>query len=642
LSRSDRDSALCRDGLVNAAYQAVAFTGSVPEYNREKVVAEEQGKKISFLWMIHSSPATKSSSTRPQQVLNSSLGFSEIKGTQVDTLPEQVDTRPSFQNSQFEELGQQVDTLPEQVDTRPSFQNSQFEELGQQVDTLKRRSTRDLPPRTGRPGGIQGVVSFGCEGRPGVVSRVLFPLVVKEDLVWYPGCCSLRLYRKTWCGIQGVVPFSEMASSSTGKSTSMNLRILSEVLGHLSTRLANGQHPFMQEVPAFPSQGQVRAFSWLVNLMNAITLDMRSYIGMWNLSFMVVLAKNMKEMWWGFDALGALVEQWHPHTHTFVFQAFEASVLLEEVELFLGWRRCLEYDAVTPLLPWEEILADIVQDKMEVLRMMNKHGIFLDRLAWWLIQHAREIGGERVTRGLTHCLVGVFLFPTSGEFILYEHVGTLSLLWRGQSLAPAVLAHLYSSITRMSLGGRTCGSLFLLQVWMEAHFKFDFADKQPSPSRIFLRSSVHCSRAWYEPEDEIKFVTAHLKSRDAWRDHLAYLVMDDFIVRPLFMRTIEFKVRTREDRDLWLIRADRMVVYQPHRYHCQLGIPRGIPTSSNYTNMIVTGRNEKLMKKARKTWASMLNGLQMCCAVRTECGSIDAHIDGRQDLVDVQMVAANN
>ncbi|MQL68191.1 hypothetical protein Taro_000457 [Colocasia esculenta] len=57
---------------------------------------------------------------------------------------------------------------------------------------------------------------------------------------------------------------------------------------------------------------------------------MRSFIGMWNLNFMVVLAKNMKEMWWGFDALGALVERWHPHTHTFVFQGFEARVLLEE------------------------------------------------------------------------------------------------------------------------------------------------------------------------------------------------------------------------------------------------------------------------------------------------------------------------
>ncbi|MQL75497.1 hypothetical protein Taro_007870, partial [Colocasia esculenta] len=54
-----------------------------------------------------------------------------------------VDTRPSSQNSQFEELGQQVDTLSEQVDTGPSSQNSFFHNLDSvstpppgQVDTL--------------------------------------------------------------------------------------------------------------------------------------------------------------------------------------------------------------------------------------------------------------------------------------------------------------------------------------------------------------------------------------------------------------------------------------------------------------------------------------------------------------------------
>ncbi|MQM19577.1 hypothetical protein Taro_052583 [Colocasia esculenta] len=63
---------------------------------------------------------------------------------QVDTLSEQVDTRPSSQNSQFEELGQQVDTLKEQIDTGPSSQNSLSHILDSvstlppgQVDTLR-------------------------------------------------------------------------------------------------------------------------------------------------------------------------------------------------------------------------------------------------------------------------------------------------------------------------------------------------------------------------------------------------------------------------------------------------------------------------------------------------------------------------
>ncbi|MQL84630.1 hypothetical protein Taro_017139, partial [Colocasia esculenta] len=43
-----------------------------------------------------------------------------------------------------------VDTIADQVDTRPSSQNSQLEELGQEVDTLSEqiRSTLDPVPRT--------------------------------------------------------------------------------------------------------------------------------------------------------------------------------------------------------------------------------------------------------------------------------------------------------------------------------------------------------------------------------------------------------------------------------------------------------------------------------------------------------------
>ncbi|MQM04162.1 hypothetical protein Taro_036957 [Colocasia esculenta] len=36
LSQSDRDSRLCRDGLVNTAYRAIAFIGSAPESDRDK------------------------------------------------------------------------------------------------------------------------------------------------------------------------------------------------------------------------------------------------------------------------------------------------------------------------------------------------------------------------------------------------------------------------------------------------------------------------------------------------------------------------------------------------------------------------------------------------------------------------------
>ncbi|MQM13029.1 hypothetical protein Taro_045951 [Colocasia esculenta] len=36
LSRSDHDRFLCHDGLENAVYRAVAFSGTSPEFEREK------------------------------------------------------------------------------------------------------------------------------------------------------------------------------------------------------------------------------------------------------------------------------------------------------------------------------------------------------------------------------------------------------------------------------------------------------------------------------------------------------------------------------------------------------------------------------------------------------------------------------
>ncbi|MQL68107.1 hypothetical protein Taro_000440 [Colocasia esculenta] len=39
LSRSDRDKYLCRDGPENSAYRAVTFSGTSPEFKREKGLA---------------------------------------------------------------------------------------------------------------------------------------------------------------------------------------------------------------------------------------------------------------------------------------------------------------------------------------------------------------------------------------------------------------------------------------------------------------------------------------------------------------------------------------------------------------------------------------------------------------------------
>ena len=66
-------------------------------------------------------------------------------------------------------------------------------------------------------------------------------------------------------------------------------------------------------------------------------LDMREYMLRWNFFCCLFYAKQMKNLWWAFGAIGALIELWHPSTHTFIFHDFEASVLVEEVEMMFGW-----------------------------------------------------------------------------------------------------------------------------------------------------------------------------------------------------------------------------------------------------------------------------------------------------------------
>ncbi|MQL85084.1 hypothetical protein Taro_017597 [Colocasia esculenta] len=48
LSRSDRDERLCRDGLMNAAYWAVMFTGSAPESDKERTLHWIAGQNLPY------------------------------------------------------------------------------------------------------------------------------------------------------------------------------------------------------------------------------------------------------------------------------------------------------------------------------------------------------------------------------------------------------------------------------------------------------------------------------------------------------------------------------------------------------------------------------------------------------------------
>ena len=55
-------------------------------------------------------------------------------------------------------------------------------------------------------------------------------------------------------------------------------------------------------------------------------------------------------------------------------------------------------------------------------------------------------------KGLTICLVGSLLFPSSMSFLHRSSLRMIRELWRGRSISQAVLAFLYSGLMTASTG----------------------------------------------------------------------------------------------------------------------------------------------------------------------------------------------
>ncbi|MQL94349.1 hypothetical protein Taro_027002 [Colocasia esculenta] len=129
----------------NAAYQAVAFSGTVPEFEREKDRAWDCGPNI---YGFHDGGCCvlafgEASSQIGSVESEEGFGDSGNQTTQVDALSGQVDTRACSQNSSFQNWGQQVNATPEQVDTGSCSQNSCFQNWDSRSTQYQSTSTLD-------------------------------------------------------------------------------------------------------------------------------------------------------------------------------------------------------------------------------------------------------------------------------------------------------------------------------------------------------------------------------------------------------------------------------------------------------------------------------------------------------------------
>ncbi|MQM00706.1 hypothetical protein Taro_033445 [Colocasia esculenta] len=129
------------------------------------------------------------------------------------------------------------------------------------------------------------------------------------------------------------------------RESHVELQRLSSVPGHISTR---------PDLQILPGNRHFSKIPWLESMVNALPMASTNQLREWKLTTVLMLAKNYHKVVHVWDSLTTLVELWHPQTHTFIFPAFEATILLEELEHKLGLpkdKKGEEYDISYTVAP---------------------------------------------------------------------------------------------------------------------------------------------------------------------------------------------------------------------------------------------------------------------------------------------------
>ena len=176
--------------------------------------------------------------------------------------------------------------------------------------------------------------------------------------------------------------------------------------------------------------------TWLPTFICKTKIEAREHIRSWGLGHLLVVGKHIRKIQFPWESLGALIELWHPQTHTFVFPSFEAMILLEEVEILLGLRSSVDYDIVCPLGNFQisDVLGEFMTEK-EIRRVATPNRMDLFLFSSWLLERSSNLDPLFFAKGLTICLVGSLLFPSSMSFLHKSSLGMIRELWRGRSIS---------------------------------------------------------------------------------------------------------------------------------------------------------------------------------------------------------------
>ncbi|MQL94172.1 hypothetical protein Taro_026827 [Colocasia esculenta] len=280
---------------------------------------------------------------------------------------------------------------------------------------------------------------------------------------------------------EDIPPYS---GPKVARETHADLKQLSAIPGHIYTR------PGLQ---ILPGQRRFSKMPWLVPMLELLPPTSIGHLKEWGLSTVFVLAKNYNKLVHVWESVTAMMELWHPQTNSFIFPEFEATILLEELEIMLGLPRyqrgeemAISY-TVEQINSWS-ILAYITTKKNDLYSMTSGMHVHLLPIAQWITSECKRktTNYTAIAKAAAICICGIILFPESDDAISFGNPSIIDSISEGMKIGQVVLGFLYAGLTSAALGTPFYGSIVTLELWMGMHIQFRVTENSSTECKIML------------------------------------------------------------------------------------------------------------------------------------------------------------
>ncbi|MQM19889.1 hypothetical protein Taro_052901 [Colocasia esculenta] len=395
-----------------------------------------------------------------------------------------------------------------------------------------------------------------------------------------------------------------------------DLKQLSAILGHIYTR---------PELQILPGQRRFSKVPWLVPMLELLPPTFIGHLKEWGLSIVFVLAKNCNKLVHVWESVTAMAELWHPQTNSFVFPEFEATILLEELDIMLGlpcYQRGEELTisyTVEQINSWS-ILAYITTRKTDLYSMTSYMHVHLLPIAQWITSQCKRktTNYTAIAKAAAICICGVILFPESDGAISFGNLSIIDSISKGMKIGQAVLGFLYASLTSAALGGPFYGSIIALELWMGMHIQFWAVEDLTTECKTMLNHPLAYVGGRLRVSTQAWCKTAQVKGVQAWRKYLRNLTVADFDMRTRFMHGRMIHLPQRTGLALRLLGNEVLVSYNPDHCYLQCGAARTVvPLLSHFLPIQERKRGDEQDERDMRSAVVHWDGCAMS-AIQTE------------------------